>query len=47
MVSKNNDDKQYIWDSTVGESFFVQKDTEVVHGEVEDHFHISEDQSDF
>ena len=29
--------KQHIWESTMGESFFLQKDTEVVHGEVEDH----------
>ena len=51
VVSKNNDDKQYIWESTAGESFLVPKDTEMVHGVVKRGTkiicHIKEDQSDF
>merc|ERR1712217_713168 len=50
-VSKNNDDEQYIWESAAGGSFTVQKDTEMVHGEVKrgtkDICYLKEDQSEF
>merc|ERR1712242_292515 len=51
VVSKNNDDEQYIWESGAGGSFTVQKDTEMVHGEVKRGTkvicYLKEDQSEF
>merc|ERR1711939_511022 len=51
VVSKNNDDEQYIWESAAGGSFTVQKDTEMVHGEVKRGTkiicYLKEDQSEF
>merc|ERR1712139_284444 len=46
-----NDDEQYIWESAAGGSFTVQKDTEMVHGEVKRGTkiicYLKEDQSEF
>merc|ERR1712176_77021 len=51
VVSKHNDDEQYIWESGAGGSFTVQKDTEMMHGEVKRGTkvicYLKEDQSEF
>merc|ERR1712073_174853 len=51
VVSKHSDDEQYIWESGAGGSFTVQKDTEMVHGEVKRGTkvicYLKEDQSEF
>merc|ERR1712167_4272 len=51
VVSKNNDDEQYVWESAAGGSFTVQKDTEQLHGEVKRGTkvicYLKEDQSEF
>merc|ERR1711887_125179 len=50
-ISKHNDDEQYVWESAAGGSFTVQKDTELVHGEVKRGTkiicYLKEDQSEF
>merc|ERR1712151_1296870 len=51
VVSKHNDDEQYVWESAAGGSFTVQKGTELVHGEVKRGTkvicYLKEDQSEF
>merc|ERR1719427_179096 len=51
VVSKHVDDEQYIWESGAGGSFTVQKDTEMVHGEIKRGTkiicHLKEDQTEF
>merc|ERR1711862_387208 len=51
VISKNNDDEQYMGESAVGGSFTVQKDTEMVHGEAKRGTkiicYLKEDQSEF
>merc|ERR1712036_84260 len=51
MVSKHNDDEQYIWESGAGGSFTVTKDTDFTYGEIKRGTkiicHLKEDQSEF
>merc|ERR1711964_616928 len=51
VISKNNDDEQYIWESAAGGSFTVQKDTEMTFGKMERGTkiicHLKEDQTEF
>merc|ERR1712146_756407 len=51
VVSKNNDDEQYIWESAAGGSFTVVKDEEQTYGEVQRGTkivcHLKEDMTEF
>jgi len=51
VVSKHNDDEQYLWESAAGGSFTVTKDTELPYGEVKRGTkivcHIKEDMTEF
>merc|ERR1712096_483170 len=51
VISKNNDDEQYVWESAAGGSFTVMKDTDLTYGELKRGTKIiltlKEDQSEF
>merc|ERR1711862_580240 len=51
VISKNNDDEQYVWESAAGVSFCTWEDTEQLHGEVKRGTkvicYLKEDQSEF
>jgi len=51
VVSKNNDDEQYVWESAAGGSFTVVKDTDNAYGEIKRGTkiicHLKEDQTEF
>merc|ERR1711918_251629 len=51
VVTKNNDDEQYIWESAAGGSFTVVKDEEQAYGDVKRGTkiicHLKEDMTEF
>merc|ERR1712146_292370 len=51
VVSKNNDDEQYLWESAAGGSFTVTKDDDNQYGEVKRGtkivLHLKEDMTEF
>merc|ERR1711964_193436 len=51
VVSKSNDDEQYVWESAAGGSFTVMKDTDLTYGELKRGTKViltlKEDQSEF
>jgi molecular chaperone HtpG len=51
VISRHNDDEQYVWESTAGGSFTVTKDDEKKYGEIKRGtkiiLHLKEDQTDF